>query len=134
MRLNQVTVPCLDVAKSIPFYRALGMRLIVHSGPDYARFELPDTSTFSLHRVDALAQGEGAWVYFEYDDADALDAAHLRARSRGLNFEQAPTDMRWLWREAHLRDPDGNKIILFFAGEHRRFPPWRLPTDATSRR
>ena len=24
----------------------------------------------------------------------------------------------WLWREAYLRDPDGNKICLYYAGEN----------------
>jgi hydroxymethylpyrimidine/phosphomethylpyrimidine kinase len=32
----------------------------------------------------------------------------------------------WLWREARLRDPFGNLICLYKAGEHRRHPPWRV--------
>jgi hypothetical protein len=31
-----------------------------------------------------------------------------------------------LWREAHLRDPDGNMLCLFYAGKNRLDPPWRL--------
>jgi hydroxymethylpyrimidine/phosphomethylpyrimidine kinase len=31
-----------------------------------------------------------------------------------------------MWREARLRDPDGNIIFLYHAGEARRFPPWRI--------
>jgi len=27
---------------------------------------------------------------------------------------------------APLRDPDGNELCLYHAGENRRFPPWRL--------
>jgi hypothetical protein len=38
-----------------------------------------------------------------------------------------PTDQPYLWREAFLRDPDGNLIVLFSAGENRLNPPWRLP-------
>jgi hypothetical protein len=37
--------------------------------------------------------------------------------------------MPYLWREAFLRDPDGNVIVLFSAGENRLNPPWRLPKD-----
>jgi hydroxymethylpyrimidine/phosphomethylpyrimidine kinase len=33
---------------------------------------------------------------------------------------------RWLWREAWLRDPAGNSICLYHAGDNRRFPPWRI--------
>ncbi|MEJ0043657.1 MAG: VOC family protein [Rhizomicrobium sp.] len=61
MRLNQVTVPALDVAASIAFYKTLGLRLIVES-PHYARFELPDgEATFSIHLVtDAGRAADGA--------------------------------------------------------------------------
>ena len=37
-----------------------------------------------------------------------------------------PVDQRWLWREAYLRDPAGNLLCLYCAGENRLFPPWRL--------
>lgn len=48
MNLNQVTVPSLDLAKSISFYKRLGLKLIVEALPHYARFVCPDgDSTFS---------------------------------------------------------------------------------------
>ena len=66
MNLNQITVPVSDVERSISFYEKLGLRLIVKSIPNYARFECPEgNSTFSLHQVDVLPTGEGIWVYFE---------------------------------------------------------------------
>jgi len=34
--------------------------------------------------------------------------------------------MPWLWREAWLYDVDGNKLILYSAGENRLNPPWRM--------
>ena len=52
MNLNQITVPSLDLTKSIPFYKELGLNLIVKALPNYARFECPDgNSTFSLHQL-----------------------------------------------------------------------------------
>jgi hypothetical protein len=33
MNLNQVTVPALELAPAIPFYRQLGLRLIVEDLP-----------------------------------------------------------------------------------------------------
>jgi hydroxymethylpyrimidine/phosphomethylpyrimidine kinase len=41
-------------------------------------------------------------------------------------FEREPAQQPWLWYEAWLRDPAGNAVCLFNAGENRRFPPWRL--------
>ncbi|MEO0337863.1 MAG: VOC family protein [Bacteroidota bacterium] len=129
MNLNQVTVPSLNVERSIAFYQRIGLRLIVKALPHYARFECPEgDSTFSVHLVAKLGEGEGVIVYFECVD---LDDKVFELCESGMQFELMPTDQSWLWREAHLRDPDNNKIILFFAGEHRLNPPWRVGGSAT---
>lgn len=123
MRLNQVTVPALDVEASVNFYETLGLTLIVRS-PHYARFVLPEgDSTFSIHRADEVARAHAPVVYFECDDLDARVAA---LKEKGIAFETDPTDQSWLWREASLRDPAGNQIILFRAAENRLYPPWRI--------
>ena len=71
MNLNQITVPSLDLTKSIPFYKKLGLNLIVKALPNYARFECPDgNSTFSLHQTNELSKGEGIYVYFECKNLD----------------------------------------------------------------
>ena len=124
MNLNQITVPSRDLEASIPFYERLGLQLIVRSLPDYARFACPDgDATFSLHRVDALPKGEGIYVYFECDDLDERVSQLVEA---GVAFDEPPEDRSWGWREARLRDPDGNRLILFFGGEYRVNPPWRI--------
>jgi catechol 2,3-dioxygenase-like lactoylglutathione lyase family enzyme len=124
MRLNQITVPARDLTVSVPFYQRLGLKLIVDALPHYARFECPDgESTFSLHQVEALPQGPGIMVYFECEDLDQRVAA---LQAQGVAFHLLPTDQRWLWREARLRDPDGNQLVLYFAGENRLHPPWRI--------
>lgn len=124
MNLNQVTVPSLDVKKSIAFYKTLGLRLIVESLPTYARFECPDgDSTFSIHLVEKLTEGDGVTVYFEDENLDKLVQQLME---KGIDFDELPNDKSWLWREAWLRDPDGNKIILFYGGTNRKNPPWRV--------
>ena len=124
MNLNQITVPSLNVEKSIVFYEKLGLKLIVKSLPNYARFECPDgNSTFSIHLVAKLPEGDGVYVYFECDDLDEK-VEHLK--NSGIQFDQEPTDERWLWREARLKDLDGNQLILFYGGENRLNPPWRI--------
>lgn len=124
MNLNQVTIPSLDVKKSIAFYKTIGLRLIVESLPTYARFECPDgDSTFSIHLVDTLSEGEGVTVYFEDENLDTLVRQLIKT---GIDFDELPNDKSWLWREARLKDPDGNKIILFYGGSNRKNPPWRI--------
>mgnify|MGYP000913211204 FL=1 len=127
MNLNQVTVPSRDLQRSVAFYEALGLRLIVSSLPRYVRFELPEgEGTFSVHLVEALPQGQGVVVYFECQN---LDQDVDRLLAAGIRFDTLPQDQPWLWREASLRDPDGNSLILFQAGANRKNPPWRLQTS-----
>ena len=122
MRLNQVTLAVSDLRRSVDYYRRLGLQQIV-AAEDYARFACPDgDSTLSLERADTVPSS-ATTVYFECDD---LDAAVSRLKESGLRVEHDPIDQPWLWREARLRDPDGNPLCLFHAGENRLNPPWRL--------
>ena len=124
MNLNQITVPSLDLSKSVPFYEKLGLRLIVQASPDYARFEcLEGDATFSIHKVPELPKGDGIYVYFECKNLDEQVSSLLK---KGIEFDELPNDKRWLWREARLRDLDNNQLILFHAGENRKNPPWRV--------
>ncbi|MEO8344611.1 MAG: VOC family protein [Betaproteobacteria bacterium] len=56
----------------------------------------------------------------------ALDETVKRLQARGLSFRQEPRDERWLWREARIEDPAGNVICLYWAGDNRLNPPWRV--------
>ena len=124
MNLNQVTVAVSDVPRAIVFYQHLGLQLIVESLPDYARFVCPDgQASFSLSREARVLPGS-TLIYFECEE---LDAEVARLQAEGLSFKQLPQDQPWLWREAYLRDPDGNRICLYHAGANRLNPPWRLP-------
>ncbi|MGH7226172.1 MAG: VOC family protein [Gemmataceae bacterium] len=123
MNLNQVMLPATNVERSASFYRALGFVQIVSSLPSYARFECADGATFSLHHAASVVSDSGVIVYFECDD---VDATCRELSERGIRLDSMPTDQRWLWREAYLRDPDGNVICLYHAGANRRYPPWRL--------
>lgn len=123
MNLNQVTVPVTGVEQSIDFYQKLGLKLIVKALPDYARFECPDgDATFSLHRTDTQEPG-GVWIYFEVEQ---LDEYVYELIQKGIVFETMPEDKPWLWREARLKDPDNNQLIIYYAGKNRKDPPWKI--------
>ncbi len=124
MNLNQITIPSLNVEIATEFYKKLGLHLIVDASPRYVRFELPDgDATFSIHLVEDLPKGNGVRVYFEDENLDELVK---QLQQKGIELTQLPKDQTWLWREAHLLDPDKNKIILFKAGKNRKNPPWRI--------
>ena len=124
MKLNQITIPSLDVKKATVFYQKLGLILIVDALPRYVRFELPDgDATFSIHKVDELPKGEGIFIYFQNENLDEVVNELIR---KGFKFDLLPTDQPWLWREVRLKDLDGNQLIIYKAGENRKNPPWRI--------
>ncbi|NVK24286.1 MAG: VOC family protein [Gammaproteobacteria bacterium] len=122
MELNQVTLPVHNMDECVRFYLTLGFTQIVDT-PHYARFSCPDgNSTFSLSlSTDAVVNN--SVIYFEHEQLDELyeDLCH-----KGIEFEQAPTEQSYLWKEAIIKDPSGNKIKLYWAGENRLNPPWKV--------
>ncbi|WP_298768730.1 VOC family protein [uncultured Shewanella sp.] len=122
MNLNQVTLPVTNMLDATEFYLTLGFTQIVDT-PHYARFECPDgQSSFSLS-LEEKTSHHGAVIYFEHED---LDNWVLELKRKGIVFIQDPQDETYLWREAVLKDPSGNKIKLYWAGENRLNPPWRV--------
>jgi predicted lactoylglutathione lyase len=125
MNLNQITLPVTDMEKVTAFYRRMGFLQIVDT-PHYARFECPEgDATFSLCLSDTVRES-AVVIYFECASEQALDEKVVELVQRGIEFAQPPQGMPWLWREAILFDPCGNKIKLYWAGENRRNPPWRV--------
>ena len=124
MNLNQITLTCSNLSDSVAFYEKLGLELIVLSEPRYARFLCPEgDATFSLHHEESYKSNGHNVIYFECRD---LDSKVRELKEKGLSFDMDPVDQSWLWREALLLDPDGNKIKLYYAGENRIDPPWRI--------
>lgn len=122
MNLNQITLPVKNIELSNQFYQTLGFNLIVKSD-HYSRFECPQgDSTFSLSH-DENEFKNGATIYFENEN---LDEWVNQLKAKGIVFKTEPTDQSYLWREAELYDPSGNKIKLYWAGENRLNPPWRV--------
>jgi len=122
MNLNQITLPVIDMPKSIEFYLDLGFSLIVET-PHYARFSCPEgNATFSLSLTD-IPYSNGAVIYFEHK---ALDVYVKKLQKKGVKFAQLPTEQRYLWREAILYDPSNNQIKLYWAGNNRLNPPWKV--------
>lgn len=124
MNLDQVTIYSDRPVETVEFFETLGLIRIVDSLPRYARLECPDgDTTISVNIADGITANHTITLYFECED---LDEKVKELRSRGLKFDEEPSDRPWLWREAYLRDPNSNQICLFYAGENRKNPPWRV--------
>ncbi|NRD72626.1 VOC family protein [Shewanella sp. VB17] len=122
MNMNQVTLTVNNIQKTADFYRLMGFIQIVDS-PHYARFECPDGhASFSLS-LQPIEKQNNSVIYFEHQQLDQLVEQLI---AKGIHFDQMPTMQSYLWREAVLRDPSGNKIKLYWAGENRLNPPWKV--------
>jgi catechol 2,3-dioxygenase-like lactoylglutathione lyase family enzyme len=119
MNLNHVAVPTRDVPASAAFYARLGFNTIVET-PRYARFRsVGGDTTFSL--IESLEPNPGGvTLYFEVRE---LTNTVLRLQALGIVFSEEPKVQPWKWNEARLKDPSGNNICLFWAGEHRLQSP-----------
>ncbi|MGI5309656.1 VOC family protein [Rheinheimera sp. WS51] len=126
MELNQVTLPVRNMDDAVQFYLKLGFTQIVDTA-HYSRFSCPDgNSTFSLSLENEQFENH-AVIYFEHEDLDTLCEKLVQ---KGIVFEQAPTEQRYLWKEAIVKDPSGNKIKLYWAGQNRLNPPWKVEKRA----
>jgi len=124
MNLNQVTIYTELTVETVDFFEKLGLRRIVDSLPRYARLECPDgEATLSVHIAEDVIVTNNIVLYF---DCENLDNTVNELKLKGLVFDEDPTDREWLWRQSYLRDPNGNKICLFHAGENRKNTPWRV--------
>lgn len=124
MNFNQVTLAVHDINLAVDFYKALGLTQIV-GNEHYARFSFPDgDATFSIY-LDTDKKGldcRGV-IYFEHEELEQLVES---LKSKDIVFSQELTMQSYLWKEAALSDPSGNKIKLYWAGENRLNPPWKL--------
>ncbi|MDZ7643974.1 MAG: hypothetical protein U5K76_06985 [Woeseiaceae bacterium] len=101
MILNQITIACTDYAASVEFYKRLGLIRIVDAPPRYARVEPVDGAgaTLSLHAVDNILPG-GTVTYFDHDPPKSWITAFEQLSAQGFQFESAPTDQSWGWRDS----------------------------------
>jgi len=124
MNLNQVTIYTEKPIETVEFFEKLGLRRIVDSLPRYARLECPDgEATLSVHVADDVVVTNNIVLYF---DCEHLNETVADLKAKGLVFDEDPTGREWLWRQAYLSDPNGNRICLFYAGDNRKNPPWRV--------
>ncbi|MGD9934769.1 MAG: VOC family protein [Dehalococcoidia bacterium] len=106
--LSAITLGVRDMARSVPFYRALGFEL--RYGGERAGFSSFAAGAAYLNLVVIAPETAIGWwgrVIFHVRDVDEL---HRQAIAAGLMPDSAPADASWGERYFHITDPDGHEL------------------------
>jgi catechol 2,3-dioxygenase-like lactoylglutathione lyase family enzyme len=120
--LNAIGIVVSDMARSIGFYRLLG--LDVPETPDEGHVDtfLPNGVRFMLDSEDTMRSFRPEWsravgnqlaLAFECRSPDEVDAVYERVTTAGFHGEKEPWDAVWGQRYAQVQDPDGVPVDLY---------------------
>ena len=123
-QLNAVAIVVSDMARSIRFYRLLG--LDVPETPDEGHVDtfLPNGVRFMLDTEETVLSFRPDWkretgnqlgLAFECASPAEVDEAYGRVTGDGFHGEKEPWDAFWGQRYAQLQDPDGVPVDLYAA-------------------
>ena len=116
-------IVCTDLARSLAFYRALGLDIPADAdAAPHVAVTLDSGFTLMWDPVDTITSFDPSWSPAARDGARVrLRLAGGRGRHHaavvgaGYDGHLEPFDAFWGQRYASLRDPDGNGVDLFAA-------------------
>jgi catechol 2,3-dioxygenase-like lactoylglutathione lyase family enzyme len=123
-RLNLVGIVVQDMARSLAFYRRLGLDLPADADTQpHAECTLPGGLRLAWDTVETIRSFDPDWsppsgsprmsLAFLYDTPAQVDEAYASLTGLGYEGHKAPWDAFWGQRYAVLHDPDGNGVDLF---------------------
>jgi catechol 2,3-dioxygenase-like lactoylglutathione lyase family enzyme len=123
-QLNAIGIVASDLARSIRFYRLLG--LDVPETPDEPHIDtlLPNGMRLMLDPEDTVRSFDPEWsratgnqlaLAFECASPAEVDEVYARLTEAGFRGEREPFDAFWGQRYASVLDPDGVPVDLYAA-------------------
>ncbi len=124
IQLDLVGVVVGDMARSLAFYRQLGLDLPASADTEpHVEATLPNGLRLAWDTVDVIRSFDPAWeppagghrlsLAFRCDDPAAVDATFAELVDAGHDGHLEPWEAFWGQRYAVVHDPDGNSIDLF---------------------
>ena len=119
--LNAIGIVASDPARSIAFYRLLGVDF-PEDGEGHIEATLPNGTRLMLDAEDVIRSFRPDWtrergnqlaLAFECASAAEVDDAYSRVVAAGFEGDKEPWDAFWGQRYAQLRDPDGVPVDLY---------------------
>jgi len=120
--LNAVGIVTSDMARSLEFYRQLG--LDVPDTPEQGHVNIDIAGDMRL-MIDSEAEvrkfrpdwnrktGNQFGLAFQCETSSQVDEVYARMTAAGFKEEKEPWDAFWGQRYAQLRDPDGVPVDLY---------------------
>ena len=122
--LNAIGIAVSDMARSIRFYRVLGLEVPETPEEGHVDAFLPNGIRFMLDSEDVIRSFMPDWtrengnqvsLALECASPAEVDEVYERVTSAGFESEKEPWDAFWGQRYALLIDPDGVRINLYAA-------------------
>jgi catechol 2,3-dioxygenase-like lactoylglutathione lyase family enzyme len=121
-QLNAIGIVASDMARSISFYRLLG--LDVPETPDEGHVDtfLPNGVRLMFDTEETVKSFRADWsrttgnqlaLAFECGNPAEVDETYERVVAAGFHGEKEPWDAFWGQRYAQLQDPDGVGVDLY---------------------
>ncbi len=119
--LNAIGIVSSDLARSIAFYRLLGVDF-PEDGEGHIEATLPSGVRLMLDEEEVIRSFRPDWtretgnqlaLAFECSSPDEVNELYERVQAAGFDTEKEPWDAFWGQRYAQLRDPDGVPVDLF---------------------
>jgi len=123
-QLNAIGIVVSDAARSIRFYRLLGVDVPETPGEEHIDTSLPNGFRLMLDTEEIVRSFSPEWtretgnqlsLAFECASPSDVDEVYRRVTEAGFDGEKEPWDAFWGQRYAQLRDPDGVPVDLYAA-------------------
>ena len=123
-RLDAFGIVTGDLARSLAFYRALGLDIPADAdGAPHVEVDLGGGIRLMFDPVATVRSFDPTWtpptgsprvgLAFRCADRTAVDATYDRLLELGATSHKSTWDAEWGQRYAMLRDPDGNGVDLY---------------------
>jgi uncharacterized glyoxalase superfamily protein PhnB len=122
--LNALGIAVSDMARSIQFYRLVGLDVPETPDEDHVDAFLPNGVRFMLDSEEVIRSFMPEWtrengnqisVALECSSTAEVDEVYARVTGAGFEGEKEPWDAFWGQRYALLIDPDGVRVNLYAA-------------------
>ena len=119
--LNAIGIVASDPARSIAFYRLLGVDF-PEDGEGHIEATLASGTRLMLDAEDVIRSFRPDWrretgnqlaLAFQCASPPEVDEVYEAVQAAGFEAEKEPWDAFWGQRYAQLRDPDGVPVDLF---------------------